>query len=82
MSPETGRKGGEITDLHQKMQGTSTLFRLVLRLLLGFTQWHRLLERLTNFVQTFFIEVVNPLGAFRIEIYQLIVLAHGALCIV
>jgi hypothetical protein len=25
---------------------------------------------------------VNPLGAFRIEIYQLIVLAHGALCIV
>jgi hypothetical protein len=25
---------------------------------------------------------VNPLGAFRVEINQLIVLAHGAQCIV
>lgn len=82
MSPETGLKGGVITDLHQKMQGGSTLFWFVLRFLLGFAQWHCLLERLTNFIQTFFIKVVNPLGAFRVEINQLIVLAHGSQCIV
>ena len=82
MSPETGRKGGVITDLHQKMQGVSTLFRFVLRFFLGFAQRHCLLKRLSNFIQTFFIKVVNPLGAFRVEINQLIVLAHGAQCIV
>jgi hypothetical protein len=82
MSPKTGRKGGEITDLHQRMQGVSALFRLVLRFLLGFTQRHRLLKRLTHFIQTLFIKVMNPLGAFGIEINQLVVLAHGAQYIV
>ena len=82
MSPKTGRKGGEITDLHQQMQGTSTLFRFVLRLFLGFAQRHRLLKRLTHFIQTLFIKVMNPLGAFRIKIDQLVILAHGAQYIV
>ena len=82
MSPETGRKGGEITDLHQTMQGASTLFWFVLRLLLRFTQRHRLLERLAYFVQALFIKVMNPLGAFRIKIDQLVILAHGAKYIV
>ena len=81
MSPETGRKGGGITDLHQPMQGVSTLFRFVLRLLLRFTQRHRLLERLAYFVQALFIKVMNPLGPFGLEINQLVVLAHGAQCI-
>jgi len=82
MSPKTGRKEGKITDLHQPMQGTSTLFRFVLRLFLGFAQWHRLFKRLTHFIQTLFIKVMNPLGAFRIKIDQLVILAHGAKYIV
>jgi len=81
MPPETGSKGGEITDLHQPMQGVSTFFRFVLRLFLRFAQRHRLLERLAHFVQALFIKVMNPLGAFSIEIDQLVILAHGVQCI-
>lgn len=81
MSPETGRKGGEITDLHQSMQGVSTLFRFVLRLFLRFTQRHGVLEGLAYFVQALFIKVMNPLGAFGVEVDQLVVLAHGVQCI-
>lgn len=77
MSPETGRKGGEITDLHQPMQGVSTLLRFALRILLRFTQRHGLLERLAYFVQALFIKVMNPLGAFGVQVDQLVVLAHG-----
>lgn len=63
------------------MQGVSTLFRFVLRLLFRFTQRQGLLERLAYFVQTLFIKVMNTLGAFGIEVDQLVVLAHGAQCI-
>ena len=81
MPPETGVKGREITDLHQPMQGVSTLFRFVLRLFLRFTQRHGVLEGLAYFVQALFIKVMNPLGAFGVEVDQLVVLAHGVQCI-
>ena len=81
MPPYTGVKGREITDLHQPMQGVSTLFRFVLRLFLRLAQRHRLLERLAYFVQALFIKVMNPLGAFGIEVDQLVILAHGVQCI-
>ena len=81
MPPYTGVKGREITDLHQPMQGVSTLFRFVLRLFLRFAQRHRLLERLAYFIQALFIKVMNPLGAFGVEVDQLVILAHGVQCI-
>jgi len=74
-------RGRTKIDPHQSMRGMSALFRFVFRLFLRFTQRHGLLERLTHFIQAFIVEVMNTLGAFSIEVDQLVVLAHGALCI-
>jgi len=55
----------------------STLFRLVFRLFLGFSQRHRLFERLAHFVQALLFNVMHALGAFSTEVNQFVVLAHG-----
>ena len=58
-------------------RGGSALFRLVLRLFLGLAQRHGLLKSLADFIEAFFVEVMNALGALGTEVDQLVVLAHG-----
>jgi len=58
-------------------RGRSTPFRLVFRLFLGFSQRHRLFERLAHFVQPLLFNVMHALGAFSAEVNQFVVLAHG-----
>jgi len=57
----------------------STLLGFALGLLLRLAQRHGLLERLANFVQALFIEVVDPACTFGTEVDQVVVLAHGGL---
>ena len=61
--------------------GGSAFFRFVFRLFLYLAQRHGLFERLANFIEPFVIEVMNTLGAFRVEVNQFVVLAHGSQCI-
>ena len=58
-------------------RGRSTLFRLVFRLFLGFSQRHRLLEGLTHFVQALLVKVMHAFGALSAEVDQFVVLAHN-----
>ena len=59
------------------MQAVSTLFRFVLRLFLHFAEWHRLFKCLAHFIQALVIEVMHTLGAFGIQVDQLVVFTHG-----
>ena len=55
----------------------SALFRLVFRLFLGFSQRHRLFERLAHFIQALVIKVMHALGALGVQVDQLVVITHG-----
>lgn len=59
------------------MQAISTLFRFVFRLFLGLTQRHRLLKRLTHFIQPFVIQIMDTFGPFGIQVYQFVIVTHG-----
>ncbi|PHN36619.1 hypothetical protein AO259_15590 [Pseudomonas sp. ICMP 564] len=59
------------------MQVISTLFRFVFWFLLGFSKGHGLFECLANFIQTFLVKVMHPLGAFGIQVDQLGFITHG-----
>ena len=59
------------------MQGVSTLFRLVLGLFLGLAQGHGLFKGLSNFIQAFVVEIMYALGAFGVQVNQLVVITHG-----
>ena len=59
------------------MQAVSTFFRLFLRLLLGFPQRHGLFKGLSNFIQAFVVEIMYALGAFGVQVNQLVVITHG-----
>src|SRR5471032_3449673 len=77
MPPKAGRGRREITDPYQESVGVSALFRFVLWLFLALAQRHGLFERLANFIQALFIEIMDTLGPFGIKVDQLVVLVHG-----
>ena len=81
MSPETGQEEGRSLTRINECGGISAFLRFVLRLFFSLAQRHGLFERLANFIEPLFIEVMNALGALGIEVNQFVVLAHGGQCI-